>query len=255
MASKRVDDGTTGTPVVDKKDVIFDQSGSMNCVRDQSLSSLNEFLGNQRRNATVGSCFTLVLFDTDAKSNPRIVTTRDKVSLADVKDLTREEYVPDGMTPMYDAIGTTINKYKNDDSFEYVIVILTDGEENSSKEYNNVKVTALIKDRTAAGWAFVYLGANQDAFAVGGKMGIAHNVNYGYGNMKRQMANVSHGVSAYQQCKSAGLAIFRSVSEQSAVPQQPQQSPYMARMSTAPVHPVRKKKSTKLPPPLSQRQQ
>ena len=85
--------------------------------------------------------------------------------------MTRETFKPRGSTALLDAIGRTIqdNKAMNSPT----VVILTDGQENSSHKYTKAHIKDLVEQKTKDGWTFVYLGANQDAFAEAGSMGIA----------------------------------------------------------------------------------
>jgi hypothetical protein len=101
------------------------------------------------------------------------------VPIAEVPRLSRETYSPDGNTPLHDAVGRTIRwmdglRPRPD---RVLMVILTDGEENASREYSLRKIHDLIRAREATGrWTFVYLGANQDAWAASERLGIArHN--------------------------------------------------------------------------------
>lgn len=57
-------------------------------------------------------------------------------------------------------------------------VILTDGMENSSTEVTHAQVAAMIRDREGEGWTFIYLGANQDTWAVGGNLGATRSVEF-----------------------------------------------------------------------------
>ena len=89
-----------------------------------------------------------------------------------VPRLTTETFKPDGSTALYDAIGETIDEIVPQDHETIIIVILTDGEENSSRTYNATQIKRLISTKTELGWEFVFLGANQDAVLVGGQLGI-----------------------------------------------------------------------------------
>jgi hypothetical protein len=79
------------------------------------------------------------------------------------------EFRPRGNTPLYDAIGMTLEKIEGRAlGFQRVaIVIATDGQENCSRAYTREQVAALLAAVQAKGWLVIYLGANQDAFAVG----------------------------------------------------------------------------------------
>lgn len=94
--------------------------------------------------------------------------------------MTDKDYMPGGMTALLDAVGRTIHKmdmvagiHRKDKGNKVLFVIITDGEENDSKEYTYADVKKLIKDRQEnAGWEFIFLGANIDAAAEAENLGI-----------------------------------------------------------------------------------
>jgi len=105
----------------------------------------------------------------------------DGKDIREVEELTQNTYQPSGSTALLDAVGRTVDRLgerldslKEDEKPENVIVfILTDGKENASSDYSRDKIREMIEDRESNyGWAFIYGGANQDAFAEAGSMGI-----------------------------------------------------------------------------------
>ena len=144
---------------------ILDRSGSMSTIIDDSIGGFNTFL-KQQQSLEGKAKLSLVLFD-DKLEYP--VTDTD---IQSVRPLTKETYVPRGMTALNDAIGTTLQKLLERNPARAVIVILTDGFENASKTFTQHTVTALIKECEAKEWPVVYLAANQDAFKVAGSYGI-----------------------------------------------------------------------------------
>lgn len=144
---------------------ILDRSGSMqNCVSD-TIGSYNSYLKKERKN---NSLITTILFDDEYE----ILHYRKNVN--EVKNITEKEYYPRGCTALYDAIGKTINKLDHEVNNEKVLfVIITDGLENASKEYNKNKITEMIKNHN--NWEFIYLGANIDSYAEGESIGISKN--------------------------------------------------------------------------------
>lgn len=149
---------------------VLDKSGSMDVIRAATISGFNEFKNGQAREAGT-ALMTLTLFDTAFRT---VVTA---APIGDVLDLTPATYAPDGMTALYDAVAHTM---KLTDDYvaahhpdQVLFVIMTDGEENSSREFTRDKVFALIEEKQAnAGYDFVYLGANQDSYAAGRSIGI-----------------------------------------------------------------------------------
>lgn len=148
---------------------ILDKSGSMASVKGATISGFNEYLGTLKNDGNKYS-FSLTLFD----------TVIDKVCvnkpIKDVKDIDADTYMPDGGTALYDAVCITIDAVlaKVKPTQKVLTVIMTDGEENSSKEYGQEQLKAKIKELESKGnWSFVFLGANQDAWANAQKMGMS----------------------------------------------------------------------------------
>lgn len=163
-----IDKTQTETLVLDKTDrphIIFllDESGSMISLLPETIDNFNLFLTKQKELAD--ECYmTLILFS----ANYQIIYK--KKNIKDIENLTNKTYKPSGYTPLYDAIGKTIADVKDE---EPLVVILTDGQENSSKEYTKEQIKNLIEQKEREGWEFMYLGANQDAFAEAGGIGIS----------------------------------------------------------------------------------
>lgn len=150
---------------------VLDRSGSMQSCWDATISGFNEFLRDQI--AQPGrTLFSLTTFNTS-------VDVIHKVTDAStIPALDRSNYIPDGMTALYDAVAYTIRNIESKLATmerrpaKHLFVIMTDGYENSSKEWTRDKLFDLIKSKEAEGWDFVYLGANQDAYAVGSSIGV-----------------------------------------------------------------------------------
>ena len=159
--------------------IILDESGSMSCIERQALNGLNETLQTIRRAQDKfpeqEQLVSIVPFET---GNIRLL--RDKVSIKEVNDLRPEEYNPCGGTPLYDAIGFGINSIRkavtDDDSV--IVTIITDGEENSSKEYRGKAIATIIDELKKKGWMFTYIGANQDAVSVAMTINITNAMNF-----------------------------------------------------------------------------
>lgn len=83
------------------------------------------------------------------------------VGIGNVPKLKIDNYKPDGMTPLYDAMGKIINKFEDVDG-TVQFVVHTDGIENNSCEFNFLRLEDYIKQMTDKGWLFVYLGEGVD---------------------------------------------------------------------------------------------
>ena len=153
---------------------ILDKSGSMSGLESDTIGGFNSMLKNQQ--AIEGECcVTTVLFD----NNYQLL--HDRIDIKAVSPITEKEYQVGGSTALLDAIGRTINKIGNAQKHtaesyraeKVLFVIITDGEENSSREYSVEKVKTLIERQKAKyGWEFIFLGANIDAVQIAGSFGI-----------------------------------------------------------------------------------
>lgn len=146
---------------------LLDRSGSMNVCRDDTINGYNAFVESQK---PLGGTMTLVLFDHE------IETVYENVPIADVKPLDEKTFVPRGGTALHDAIGHVMRMDLPKDTS---VIILTDGEENSSDKYTAMHVKDLIQmHEQNDGWSFVYLGANQDTITAATNLGIRTSVGY-----------------------------------------------------------------------------
>ncbi|MGI6507572.1 MAG: vWA domain-containing protein [Saccharofermentanales bacterium] len=154
---------------------ILDKSGSMTGLESDTIGGFNSMLTKQK--AVDGECrVTTVLF------NHHYKLVHDRIDIRAISPMTDKEYQVGGCTALLDAIGRTINKIGNAQKHtaeEYragkvMFVIITDGLENSSREYTADKVKALIeRQKETYGWEFIFLGANIDAVETAGRYGIS----------------------------------------------------------------------------------
>ncbi len=159
---------------------VLDRSGSMAGLESDTIGGFNSLIKDQR-SAEGKALVTTVLFDTE------FIYVHDRADIDTVAPMTERDYVPRGCTALLDAVGMTIrhiagiHKYARPEDVpaKTIFVITTDGMENASREFSYNKVKALIeKEQDKYGWEFIFLGANIDAAATAGSMGIAHASNY-----------------------------------------------------------------------------
>lgn len=146
----------------------------MSVVRDDTIGGFNTFLKEQQAQPSDAN-LTLVQFDDQYE------VVHSGVPIKDVPELDTHTFVPRGWTALLDAIGRSINDTGAriaamevwQRPSKVIFVIVTDGAENQSKEFSHDKIKDMIKLQTETyNWDFVFLGANQDAIAVGGSMGL-----------------------------------------------------------------------------------
>lgn len=174
-----------------KTNVIFilDKSGSMESVRRSTIEGFNEYLNGLKKNGKNVE-FSLTLFDTESIESPYI-----NVPVRQVEPLSNNTYVPMGGTPLYDAVVNTVEKVFEDGVVKKanIVVIMTDGEENSSKEHNEECLKDLKERLEKLGnWTFVFMGANQDAWDTASQWGFSK------GNTMNWDASDAGTMSAYR---------------------------------------------------------
>jgi uncharacterized protein YegL len=133
------------------------------------VEGFNAYISGLRQEQEVNYLFSLTLFDT-AVTYPAVAIPLDQVQPLDHKS-----YRPGGNTALNDAIGITVRKVENDNPRvdKIVTVIMTDGEENSSREWSLNAVRALIEQKESEGqWTFIFMGASPDAWAQGHALGV-----------------------------------------------------------------------------------
>lgn len=149
--------------------IILDKSGSMSSIRKQAVDGVNETLGGIRSSAKSApeteQYVTLVAF-----CGCELKTIIDTQKIDNVKNITQEQYVPCCMTPLYDAVGSTITKLhklmEDTPASAASVTIITDGYENASREFSFKAVKALIEAYKSEGWLFAYIGADHDVESV-----------------------------------------------------------------------------------------
>jgi hypothetical protein len=156
--------------------VIIDESGSMSSCEQATRSSFNEFIEVQKQDKAVAS-ITLTAFNTACRKVFSGVQTKSAPLL------TEKNYCPHGLTALHDAVGVTVNALMKAVPKKHRVLccIMTDGQENASKEYDLSDIKALIeKMQKTKLWTFVFIGANQNAWYEGSKMGIpiGNAINY-----------------------------------------------------------------------------
>jgi len=145
--------------------LLVDQSGSMQGTRQSTVDGINEYINSLKEDGGKYKV-SLSLFDSDMQNKLRLDKPWNNVFIDDVPELKLEDYNPSGGTPLQDAFCKTLKEMKDRKDEKYLFVVLTDGHENTSQEYTAKDMKELKKKLEANdNWTFVYLGANQDAFA------------------------------------------------------------------------------------------
>lgn len=145
--------------------LLLDQSGSMNHTRQSTVDGINEYVNTLKEDGGKYKV-SLTMFDSDSANKLRLDKPWKNLYIDDVPELKLEDYNPNGGTPLQDAFCMTLKDMQDRTDEKYLFVVLTDGHENTSKEYSAQNMKDMKKKLEAKeNWTFVYLGANQDAFA------------------------------------------------------------------------------------------
>lgn len=186
---------------------LLDRSGSMHSIADDVIGGFNAFLREQQSQS--GTCrMTLVQFDSQSPFD----VLADDASVHAVQPLDAARYQPRGQTPLLDAAGALLDhaerRAQDGRDEDQVVVVFTDGQENASQRWTRDALFSRVERLKAAGWSFVFLGANQDAYAESRGLGISAGNTSGWDA-------VADGAAAAFQSLSRATASYRSKSRSS----------------------------------------
>jgi hypothetical protein len=211
--------------------VILDRSGSMESIRDDIIGGFNAFVKEQK---SLPGEATLSLVQFDTQDAYEIVCQFTPVKA--VPELDRKVYVPRSGTPLLDALGLGINdlekaltEMKEDDRpSQVVMVIITDGQENSSKEFRKDQIVKMIKNRTDNdGWQFVFLSADMAAIGDAVSYGMQRDATMYFDKTARgtaqALSHLSVEVSAFRTLKKAKIGFVPPESEDTKDPKKKEQ--------------------------------
>ena len=158
--------------------IIIDESGSMWCIKQQAINSVNETIQTiraaQKRNENQDHFVSLVSFNDDVK------TIHDCVAIDQVTELNDKTYQPNCCTALYDAMGLSLNalRKKVADEDNVLVTVVTDGYENASREYSGNAIKALVEELKEKGWVFAYIGANHDVEEAASSIAIENTMSF-----------------------------------------------------------------------------
>lgn len=157
--------------------IVLDESGSMGAVKDSMRNAINDLIKEQKQIKSRPATFTLVKF------NDKVNRVIKNKPLDDVNLLSSEDYIPNGSTALYDCIGDTIDWFRNEK--DVLMVIVTDGQENASRDYSKREITRMIEDKKRdSNWTYVYLSCDLATASQGDGIGL--NESYTTTNVMRE---------------------------------------------------------------------
>ena len=152
--------------------IVVDRSGSMQAIREDALGGVNSYITSAKQDrALYESKFSLITFSSES-----VDTIRSNEIMEQVKPIGSDEYRCAGWTPLYDAIGRGVGILDEASGAvpqsKCILVVMTDGQENASREFSHEKISALIKTRQERGWLVTFLGEGLDVAQQGMHMGV-----------------------------------------------------------------------------------
>ncbi len=149
--------------------ILLDESGSMSTNRESTISAFNDFLNKQKERTSTTIYLSLLTFNGNGMK-----TIYESISVKNIGELKYQQYNPDSNTPLYDSVGKSIlflesNLKKREVECitchslhrpKALLVVMTDGLENASTEFNLLKIQELIKEKKYKGWEVLYIGDN-----------------------------------------------------------------------------------------------
>jgi len=188
--------------------VVIDESGSMQSVVTDTIGGFNTFLETHQKLPGEAK-LTLVKFDTTYN------VVYNGVDVREVKPLDKTTYSPGGMTALLDSVGKAIDEVgkrydsmkKKEKPGKVIFLIITDGQENSSKEYTKQQIKEKTKQRQDVDkFEFVFMGADQDAWSNAQAIGISNSVNFVQKNMNKTIKGMTY-YSSNMRTNSADLSM------------------------------------------------
>lgn len=180
---------------------LLDETGSMQRCIQSTISGFNEYVHSLTKAGHGQVAFTLVKFN-----SARTEIVHRAVPMKEVVALSEENYRPTASTPLYDAIGKIIGATEASvkhlrKGTNVLVVIMTDGEENSSQEFGRDKIFRLIAAKREEGWQFVFLGADQDAYKAASSIGVPKGgtMSYASRNTRQMYRTLTNATNRYTQ--------------------------------------------------------
>ncbi|MBS1796675.1 MAG: VWA domain-containing protein [Acidobacteria bacterium] len=161
--------------------MILDESGSMQSIKSATIQGFNEVVqtvrGVEKQFPEQEHFISLVTFN-----GLGIKTKLFAKKVKTLEELDESSYHPDSLTPLYDAIGFSVNKLRaaldGAENCSVLVTILTDGEENASREFSGAEIKALVKELKKRGWTFTYIGANHDVEKIALSLSITNTLKF-----------------------------------------------------------------------------
>ena len=173
---------------------VIDESGSMQGTEKDVIGGFNHFIEQQKKEEHGKATVSLYKFNSNWS---RVVSD---LPIDEIRPLTSEDYTPGGLTALYDTIGNAIRDIQNRTHYiepahrpsMVMMVVITDGQENASTEFDSGRVKEMIRElEQTKNWQFIYLGADLDSFADAEALGLSYKVSSRKSNLKQKYGVIS----------------------------------------------------------------
>jgi uncharacterized protein YegL len=159
--------------------IILDESGSMESIKPSIINGFNELVqsikGIQKQFPEQEHCISMVSFNGFGNKVLHFLEDVSKLN-----KINSENYKPASMTPLYDAMGFSFSKMQkvleSTNDYNVLVTILTDGEENASKEYSGIAIKKMIEELSEGNWTFTYIGTDHDVEKFASNMSIKNSM-------------------------------------------------------------------------------
>ena len=187
---------------------LLDRSTSMKELVSDTIGGFNSMIKRQQDETDGNTLVSTILF------NQQSFILHDRISLAEVKPLTENDYPVGGVTALLDAVGNAVNHIRNIHKYacqencprKTLFVIITDGKDNYSRLFSYYDIKRLIEQQKEFSWEFLFLGANIDAIKTAGHIGIDARRAVNYHADSRGTREVYEAVGNFAQAFSAAPA-------------------------------------------------
>lgn len=159
--------------------IILDESGSMESIKAIIIQGFNEVVqtikGFELQFPEQEHFITFISFNgLEQKIHQFIQPVNRLEQISDVS------YIPAATTPLFDAMGLSINKLKRSlngqNNCNVLVTVLTDGEENASKEFSGIQIKRLVEKLKQQRWTFTYIGADHDVEKIASSLSITNTL-------------------------------------------------------------------------------
>ncbi len=161
--------------------IILDESGSMSSIKNTIIKGFNELVqtihGIEKKFPEQEHFISFITFNGLGHKLLHFIDPASKL-----ESISSKTYSPDASTPLFDALGLGINKLnkalQGQTDYNVLVTILTDGEENASKEFSGNDIKKLIEELQQKNWTFTYIGTDHDVTAIANSLSIRNTMEF-----------------------------------------------------------------------------